>query len=36
MVDKLKVPSCPKCGQFMDKVDAWVCTKHGKKTKKRI
>jgi ribosomal protein L37AE/L43A len=27
-------PNCPKCGQMMDKVIAWTCTKCGGKTKK--
>jgi len=27
--DKLKAPNCPECGQFMDKVEGWVCRKCG-------
>ena len=29
------VPTCPTCGQLMDKVTGWVCTKCGGKTKKK-
>lgn len=31
--DKVIVPCCPICGTYMDKVTAWVCSKHGMKTK---
>jgi ABC-type ATPase with predicted acetyltransferase domain len=34
MKDKVIVPTCPKCGTYMDKVTAWVCSRHGSKTKK--
>ena len=27
---KLTAPNCPKCGQYMDKIEAWVCVKCGK------
>ena len=36
MVDKVKCPSCPKCGTFMDKVVAYTCSKCGGKTKKKV
>jgi len=26
----LTAPNCPVCGEWMDKVDAWVCKKCGK------
>jgi len=28
------VPQCPKDGTFMDKIEAWVCSKCGMKVKK--
>lgn len=31
--DKSKAPQCPRCGTFMDKVVAWVCSRCGKKTR---
>ena len=27
---KTTSPNCPNCGQFMDKIVAWVCPKCGK------
>jgi rubrerythrin len=36
-IDKSRVATCPKCGTFMDKITAWVCSNCGGKTKsKRI
>lgn len=34
-VGKLTAPNCPTCGQYMDKVEAWVCRKCGKLKKRR-
>jgi len=28
-VADVKAPNCPECGQFMDKVESWVCKKCG-------
>jgi ribosomal protein L37E len=36
MKDKLKTPQCNKCGEFMDKVIAYTCSKCGQKTKRGI
>jgi predicted amidophosphoribosyltransferase len=33
--DKLKAPNCPKCGQYMDKIEGWTCSTCGKKTTKK-
>jgi len=29
----ITTPNCPTCGEYMDKVDAWVCKKCGKLAK---
>lgn len=29
-VGKLTAPNCPRCGQYMDLVEAWVCKRCGK------